>query len=346
MRSIQRARVQVPTLAPGGKGWNQAAQDMTAKEVDANAELTFPRHWNESDVRGALYAAQGKVCAYCGCHLPRNDRGDVDHFRPKSRLHDDVSHGGYWWLAYVFDNYLLSCSVCNSVYKRNRFPLRPRARRRVTFQDRTRLLHEARLLLDPARDPIEQWLRVEWREPLCPIRPAEQLSSTVRAQVNKTLEVFHINTDPRLVRVRMRVVDTVLNCLKEGQTARARHRAIRYRAHSLVARQILIDKRQELASTQEELRLPSPQEELRWLLWSRLNDLDPALKVLDEHGPDEKAENQKVEVFWSLATLWHDSPGGMHAEVEAFLIQEAILDPVREYARGLNTSRPRPKPQA
>src|SRR4051812_48090884 len=120
MRSIRRARVRVPTLAPGGTGRNKAAQNLAARKVDGNAELTFPDHWNESDVRGALYAAQGKVCAYCGCLLPRNDRGDVDHFRPKSRLRDDPSHGGDWWLAYVFDNYLLSCSTCNRNCKSDR----------------------------------------------------------------------------------------------------------------------------------------------------------------------------------------------------------------------------------
>ena len=228
MRSIQRVRAWVPTLAPGGRGWNKAAQNVTARKVDANAELTFPDHWNQPDVRGALYVAQGRVCAYCGCHLPRNDRGDVDHFRPKRRLPDDPSHGGYWWLAYVFENYLLSCSTCNSIYKRSQFPLRPRARR-ITFRDRARLVREARLLLDPARDPIEQWLKVEWRNPLCPIRPAEELSSTNRAQVNKTLEVFHINSDPRLLRERMKVVDTVAKYIEGGQTARARSRAIRYR---------------------------------------------------------------------------------------------------------------------
>ena len=52
------------------------------------------------------------------CH---NDRGDVEHFRPKSAVLDDPLHGGYWWLAYDFQNYLLSCSLCNRVRKKTRF---------------------------------------------------------------------------------------------------------------------------------------------------------------------------------------------------------------------------------
>ena len=334
MRSIRRARARVPTLAPGGVGWGRAAQDLAARKVDGNVELPFPEHWNESDVRGALYAAQGKVCAYCGSHLPRNDRGDIDHFRPKSCPRDDPFHGGYWWLAYVFDNYLLSCSTCNRIYKSNQFPLRPRARW-ITFHNRARLVREARLLLDPARDPIEQWLRVDWRKPLCPIHPAERLSSTARSQVSETLEVFHINKDPRLVRQRMKVVDAVDKDIKDGRITRARIRAIRYRAHSLIARQILIDKGEESAPCEEALRLPTPQEELRWLLSSRLGDLDLALRLLEVHGPDKRAEQEKEEALWSLATLWCDPPGGTRAEVEAFLMENEVLDPVRVYAQGV-----------
>jgi uncharacterized protein (TIGR02646 family) len=203
MRSIRRARVRVPTLAPGGPGWKRAAQHLTARDADPHVDLTFSDHWNEADVRGALYAAHGKVCAYCGCHLPRNDRGDVDHFRPKN-LRDDPSHDGYWWLAYEFDNYRLSCSTCNSSRKSDRFPLRRRAHR-VTFQDRARLAREARLLLDPASDPVEEWLCVKWRERLCPIHPSKELSPTARVQIEATLAFFQLNTDPRLVGERINV---------------------------------------------------------------------------------------------------------------------------------------------
>ena len=38
--------------------------------------------------------------------------GDVEHYRPKSI---------YWWLAYVYDNYLASCQICNRSVKSNNF---------------------------------------------------------------------------------------------------------------------------------------------------------------------------------------------------------------------------------
>jgi uncharacterized protein (TIGR02646 family) len=314
----------VPTLAPGGRGWIRASKNLNAREVDRNAELTFPDHWNELDVRGVLYALQGNACAYCGRDL---DRGDVDHFRPKSRLRENPSHGGYWWLAYELKNYFLSCRRCNSTYKSDRFPLRPRARR-VTFQDRTRLLREARLLLDPARDPIEQWLRVDWLNERCLILPAPGLSSIAQIQVEGTLKFFRINSDPRLVRDRKEFRDLVAEDIEKNRTDEVRSRAIRYRPHSLVARQVLIDRGE---------RLPSEQEELAWLLNHLLAYLDLALDILEDVGPNAPCERLMREVLWSFAALRHDPPGVMRDQVESFLAQKEILPTVREYARLLTS---------
>ena len=51
-------------------------------------------------------------CAYCESHTTAIAFGDVEHYRPKSI---------YWWLAYVYDNYLASCSICNQQFKSNAF---------------------------------------------------------------------------------------------------------------------------------------------------------------------------------------------------------------------------------
>lgn len=51
-------------------------------------------------------------CAYCESHTSAIAFGDVEHYRPKSI---------YWWLAYVYDNYLASCSICNQQFKSNAF---------------------------------------------------------------------------------------------------------------------------------------------------------------------------------------------------------------------------------
>ena len=52
-------------------------------------------------------------CAYCESPA-ESQHGDVEHFRPKSV---------WWWLALCYDNYLLSCQICNQSYKGDKFPL-------------------------------------------------------------------------------------------------------------------------------------------------------------------------------------------------------------------------------
>lgn len=65
-------------------------------------------------VKDQLFAESNNKCAYCEATTKIVSPGDVEHFRPKSK---------YWWLAYCYDNYLVSCSVCNSTFKGNKFPL-------------------------------------------------------------------------------------------------------------------------------------------------------------------------------------------------------------------------------
>jgi uncharacterized protein (TIGR02646 family) len=80
-------------------------------------------------------------CWYCERRSPLAEM-DVDHFRPKLDLTVDrvvvATHGGYWWLAYDWHNYRLSCQRCNRPNsdevkilrgKWNEFPVRLEAHR-------------------------------------------------------------------------------------------------------------------------------------------------------------------------------------------------------------------------
>lgn len=64
--------------------------------------------------KGALKKDTGGKCAYCEASTDVVAHGDVEHFRPKSI---------YWWLAFVYDNYLFSCQICNQSYKGDKFPI-------------------------------------------------------------------------------------------------------------------------------------------------------------------------------------------------------------------------------
>ncbi|MBI4821158.1 MAG: hypothetical protein HY791_33165 [Deltaproteobacteria bacterium] len=96
----------------------------------------------ESDFR-SLWAEYKSILGppKCGfCERPRDLKFelDVEHYRPKTLVTrwraeppidateppTQVPIGpGYWWTAYAWSNWLLACSACNRLWKRNLFPL-------------------------------------------------------------------------------------------------------------------------------------------------------------------------------------------------------------------------------
>lgn len=68
--------------------------------------------WGKS--KAQLLKESENKCAYCEAPLKVVAFGDVEHYRPKSI---------YWWLAYNYENYLASCTLCNQAYKKDHFPL-------------------------------------------------------------------------------------------------------------------------------------------------------------------------------------------------------------------------------
>lgn len=85
--------------------------------------------------------AQFRKCGYCEAYVA--DYGDIEHYRPKSIVQEIKQEGveltnlhnvrgrkftqvckyGYWWLAYDWNNYLLSCKLCNQPWKKALFPI-------------------------------------------------------------------------------------------------------------------------------------------------------------------------------------------------------------------------------
>ncbi len=322
MRQVSPSSLRPPTLKATGKGGQKASKHVATKRRNASAALTFPDHWNMPDVRGVLYARHGKSCAYCGCHLPRNDRGDVEHFRPKTSVYEDESHGGYWWLAYDLQNYLLSCRICNSSRKSNRFPLRSRASRRALFGG-IQLPQEARLLLNPATDAVEDLLQVELREGRCRIAPRAGLSRQLREQIDGTIQFFKLNIDPKLVQERTRVWTAVDLALTEGRENDARLASIRFCQHSLAARQLL--------QLRDASLLPSASTELRWFLNELLDDLEFVLDSIDLAPDDELLKDQRDELLWTMAALWKEPMVGTPLDVEARLDEFGLKSRVQPY---------------
>lgn len=84
-----------------------------------------------SDFKPILIKYYGDKCWYSECCL-EGAFGDIDHFRPKNKSTDEygktILGDGYWWLAYDYLNYRLSCEKCNRSFgsggKNDMFPLK------------------------------------------------------------------------------------------------------------------------------------------------------------------------------------------------------------------------------
>ena len=61
-----------------------------------------------SKVEDQLALSYKNKCAYC----ERICKADIEHYRPKSSVHDE-KHDGYYWLCYEWTNLLPSCVKCN-----------------------------------------------------------------------------------------------------------------------------------------------------------------------------------------------------------------------------------------
>jgi len=322
MRQLRRPAVVVPTLLPEGVGGKKRTANIQEYEQTGTLPSSFPLHWTRPDVRGALYAMQGRVCAYCGADI--DEAGiDVEHFRPKSNVDEDEMHGGYWWLAYDFENYFLSCIVCNQKYKRDRFPLSNGAVR-VTYESRGQLATEDRILLDPTFDPVEEWVQLEWTTPAPKLIPSARLVGELRDRVQRAIKFFRLNEKAAQRKKRAAIQRLVIEKIEENRAHEVRALAIRFRPHSLVARQIL-------EATAPDF-LPTPVEELEWLLLDLSSEL--LLKLEDLSGPDSSDldEKEAKELIWGLAVLWKSPPVGNTDFVEQYLERRGLKEIVAEYA--------------
>lgn len=129
-------------------------------------------------------AGTGENCMWCSS----SESSQVEHYRPKSV---------YPELALSWDNYLWACSVCNSVYKGNRFPT------------------GAEQLLDPAAESIWDYFFIDDTGLLTPhFDPATQQphrrAVSTRDLIRLNREVVHARRRSRMHELRQQVEDTLL----------------------------------------------------------------------------------------------------------------------------------------
>ncbi|MEO1542820.1 MAG: hypothetical protein AAFR75_02225 [Pseudomonadota bacterium] len=69
--------------------------------------------YSHETVREALKEMFHGKCAYCESKIAGSSQTDIEHYRPKGSVSEFSDHPGYWWLAMVWDNLVLSCMHCN-----------------------------------------------------------------------------------------------------------------------------------------------------------------------------------------------------------------------------------------
>lgn len=163
----------------------------------------YDRRYKHKDIKDALMTLYHGKCAYCETYDPSPH---IEHYRPK--------RGGYYWLAYSWDNLIISCSQCNTK-KGNQLPIMGQ---KASFlgtaeelaqintlseeYDRT----ENPLLLMPERMPVE--IENIWE--------FNQDGSIVlnNSRIRKSCEVYGLNRE-ELCKRRKKIWDELINCITD-----------------------------------------------------------------------------------------------------------------------------------
>ena len=120
----------------------------------------FSSYWLKEDVRKPLWRIHRGKCCYCERKREIKRESDIEHYRPKSKVTEEIAHQGYWWLAYEWTNYLNSCKQCNETYKGNFFPLLNGSPRAFGPDQDTAI--ERPVLINPIEDDPESCISYNW----------------------------------------------------------------------------------------------------------------------------------------------------------------------------------------
>ncbi len=124
---------------------NRAAYDSGKLKFDVHTNI-----YGSSQVRKALKKFQHNKCCYCESRHLATSASRIDHFRPHGAVRQGKGsrrlYPGYYWLAYDWDNLVISCEKCNRM-KSDYFPLEKPSKRVRNHLDS--LDRESPLLLNP-----------------------------------------------------------------------------------------------------------------------------------------------------------------------------------------------------
>ncbi len=153
-----------------GQDWFKRVEKVERGLSDKPKSSDFTPLW--SDIKGIYIGLQYSKCVFCEQPLEGPITQDVEHFRPKAAVsrwtppQDLINAGlvviqpkngseepGYQFLAYHPLNYAAACKNCNSIFKRNLFPIE--GRRKTKAKDPSAASSERPYLIYPIGNDAE-----------------------------------------------------------------------------------------------------------------------------------------------------------------------------------------------
>ena len=130
--------------------------------------FSFNSYYWRGPVKDTLMKMHHDKCCYCETKLTTSAYLHVEHFRPKGAvcqsLDDDIEYPGYYWLAYCWENLLLSCFDCNTQHKQSVFPLANPPQRAWSHNDDITIEQEQ--FVNPAEEDPREHIRFDYDLPV------------------------------------------------------------------------------------------------------------------------------------------------------------------------------------
>lgn len=201
-----------------------AAQKEIDKEPDAARRKALIEKHRPKWVafRAAFEKLSNEKCWYTESKNPGTD-DDVDHYRPKGRIAEDLPHGGYYWKALEWKNFRLSSHRANRLRvnpttqqahgKADHFPLFDPGKRARTPSDA--LAAERPLLLDPC-DPLDPPKLTFNPDGTVAVAPAYESDPYAVAQIEASRTYLHLDW-PRFVDDRTKLYNQIFFKVEEGK---------------------------------------------------------------------------------------------------------------------------------
>ena len=149
---------------------DKVSYDQHSREYRSGRKTFKPdkRIYGHKSVKHVLMQSQHHKCCYCESKFRSTHDADIEHYRPKTAVKQSVGadklHPGYYWLAYRWDNLLVSCTDCNRRHKGMLFPLVDNSVRARSHRDDIRM--EQPLFINPASDDPRNHIRFHGPEPV------------------------------------------------------------------------------------------------------------------------------------------------------------------------------------